>query len=385
MFSTMTRNLAFVTNYCPHYRLGFFERFEARLEGKFNSRIFFTDQKDGWKAYGDFEYEVLPRWKPKIHYEVTPTTFVRLWQYDPEVIISGPVDRFAAHASYLYAKVTDTPFILWTGEWTLPKTTLRTVTFPLIKRIYYGADSIAVYGPHIRDYLTDLAVDCDKIHLAWNTTDIEYFQNPTKEEEQLLREQLEIPDNAPVALYVGRHTKEKGLEYLIDAFREVVNAVNPTPYLLLVGDGNRKNKLMKRAKDLDTVLFPGYVDNRELRPYYGLADGFVLPSIQTEIFREPWGLVVTEAMAAGTPVVTTGSVGIAAAGVVQDGTNGYIVPERNSSVLADRLKQILSDPDLQRQMGDAAAEVITEYDYDKMVDGFMAAINGALNKSAQSS
>ncbi len=371
----MTRNLAFVTNYCPHYRTGFFERLEARLEGKFNSRVFFTDQKDGWKAYGDFEYEVLPRWKPREHYEVAPTTFVRLWQYDPDVIVSGPVDRFAAHASYLYAKATDTPFALWTGEWTLPKTTLRTVTFPLIKRIYHGADSIAVYGPHIRDYLTDLGVDSDKIHLAWNTTDIEYFQNPTEEEVQTLREQLEIPENAPVALYVGRHTKEKGLEYLIDAFREVVDSVDPTPYLLVVGDGNRRDALESRADDLDTVHFPGYVDNRDLRPYYGLADVFVLPSIQTEIFREPWGLVVTEAMAAGTPVVTSSTVGIAAAGVVQDGRNGYIVPERNATVLADRIERVLADQSVQAELGDAAATDIMQYDYDKMVDGFVTAID----------
>lgn len=374
----MTRNLSFVTNYCPHYRTRFFEHLETRLEGKFNSKVFFTDQKDGWKAYGDFEYEVLPRLKPRDHYEIAPTLFARLWQYDPDVIVSGPVDRFAAHASYLYAKATDTPFVLWTGEWTLPKTTLRTVTFPLIKRVYYGADSIAVYGPHIRDYLIDLGVDQNKIHLAWNTTDIEQFQNPTKNEVQALRNQLNIPENAPIVLYVGRHTKEKGLEYLIDAFQDIVNSVTPTPYLLLVGDGDRRDELERQAADLETVCFPGYVDNTDLRPYYGLADVFVLPSIQTEIFREPWGLVVTEAMASGTPVITSSEVGVAAAGVVQDGRNGYIVPERNSRVLADRIERVLTDKSAQVELGEVAATNIIEYDYDKMVDGFIAAIDSVL-------
>lgn len=373
----MPKKLAFVTHQCPHYRTGFFERFEDRLT--LDSKVFFTDHKQGWRAYGDFDYEVIPHWDPREHYEFAPSVFHRLWQYDPDVIVSGPVEQFAAHASYLYAKVTGTPFVLWTGEWTVPKTTLRTVTFPLIRRIYHGADSIAVYGPHIRDYVTDLGIDQEKIHLAWNTTDIEYFRNPDEDDAKELHDQLEIPEGAPVALYVGRHVKEKGLEYLIDAFRELVDKIEPTPYLLLVGDGDRRNDLEKRANDLETVLFPGYVENEDLPPYYGVADVFVLPSIQTEIFREPWGLVVTEAMASGTPVITTSQVGIAAAGVVQDGENGFIVPERNASVLGNRLERLLTDESLREKMGDSASEVISEYDYDRMIDGFMSAIQEALD------
>jgi glycosyltransferase involved in cell wall biosynthesis len=341
--------------------------------------VLFTDQKEGWKSYSNFNYKIVPHWNPTQNYELAPIVFKQLFEYDPDIIVSGPVEQFAAHASYLYAKVTRTPFVLWTGEWTVPKTTLRTVTFPLIRRIYRGADSIAVYGPHIRDYVTDLGIDRDKIHLAWNTTDVEYFRNPSEEDAAALRDRLDIPEDAPVALYVGRHVKEKGLEYLIDAFRELVDDVEPTPYLLLVGDGDRRDQLEERAEDLDTVLFPGYVENEDLPPYYGLADVFVLPSVQTEIFREPWGLVVTEAMASGTPVVTSSQVGIAAAGVVQDGENGYIVPERNPSALADRLERLLTDAELREEMGNRAAETITEYDYDTMVDGFVSAIEDALD------
>lgn len=374
----MTDRLAFVTYFCPHYRIGFFERFEERLRGRLDTKVFFTDHKDRWQEYGDFDYEVLSRFKPRESYEVAPAIFYRLWRYDPDVIVSGPVEQFAAHASYLYAKATGTAFVLWTGEWTLPKTTLRTTTFPLIRRIYRGADSVAVYGPHIRDYVADLGVDPEKVHLAWNTTDIDRFRDPNSDTVRRLRDDLEIPENAPVALYVGRHVKEKGLEYLIDAFRDIADGIEPTPYLVLVGDGDRKEKLERQASDLGTVLFPGYVENEDLAPYYGLADVFVLPSIQTEIFREPWGLVVTEAMASGTPVVTTGEVGIAAAGVVRDGENGYIVPERNPTVLADRLDRLLTNEELRREMGETAQNVISEYDYDRMVDGFESAIDDAL-------
>ena len=375
----MAGKLAFVTYYCPHYRVGFFELLEERLGGDIDPKVFFTDHKKNWQEYGDFDYDVLPRLKPRESYEFTPAIFYRLWKYDPDVIVSGPVEQFAAHASYLYAKITGTPFVLWTGEWTLPKTNLRTITFPLIRQIYDGADSIAVYGPHIRDYVTDLGVDRDKIHLAWNTTDIEYFRNPSEDGVRELRDQLGIPEDVPVALYVGRHVKEKGLEYLIDGFREIVDEIEPSPCLIVVGDGDRRAELEERAADLNTVIFPGYVENKDLRPYYGLADVFVLPSIQTEIFREPWGLVVTEAMASRTPVITTSEVGIAAAGVVEDGVNGYIIPERNPTVLADRLERLLTDEELQGEMGENAEKIILEFDYDKMVDGFIAAVDDAFD------
>ncbi|WP_348611345.1 glycosyltransferase family 4 protein [Halobaculum rarum] len=377
----MTQKLAFVTDKCPHYRTGFFERLEERLADRFEMTVFFTDEKEGWQAYGDFSYRSLWNTRLREHYEFAPTVFYLLKQYDPDLIVSGPVEQFAGHAAYLYSQVFAIPFVLWTGEWNVPKTTLRTVTFPLIRRIYRGADSIAVYGPHIKDYITDLGIDPDKIHIAWNTTDIDYFATATDVDTESLRDELGIPTDAQVILYVGRHVKEKGLNYLIEAYREYSDNTDATPYLLLVGDGDLKEEYMDQAADLDTVLFPGYVDNEELPRYYRLSDVFVLPSIQTEEFREPWGLVVSEAMASGTPVIATSQVGVAAAGVVKDGINGFIVPERNPRVLSERLERILGDDELRREMGSAAQETISSYDYDRMVDGFVGAIDDAIGRS----
>lgn len=374
----MAESLAFITNYCPHYRTGFFERFDARLAPSFDCTVYFTDAKTEWQAYGSFDYRSLKNIDLHPHYRIAPTLLYHLWRQDPDVIVGGPLEQFAGQASYLYAKLTGTPFVLWTGEWRLPQTTLRTTTFPLINRIYHGADALAVYGPHIRDYVTDLGVDPEHVHIAWNTTDVERFKNPDPDAITSVRDSLDIPQDAPVVMFVGRHVKEKGLEFLIEAFRMVVEEVEPNPYLILVGDGDRHDELRKRATDLETVLFPGYVDNDELPPYYGLADVFVLPSILTEEFREPWGLVVNEAMGAGIPVIATSEVGAAAAGMIKDGENGYIVPERNSTVLADRISRILSDPSVRKEMAAAASETIEKYDFDRMVDGFEDAIMDAM-------
>jgi len=249
--------------------------------------------------------------------------------------------------------------------------------------MYHGADALVVYGPHIREYVTDLGVNPGDVHIAWNTTDIDRFSDPDPNSISDVRESLAIPADAPVAIFVGRHVKEKGLEYLVDAFREGVDEVKPTPYLLLVGDGDRHNALRDQATDLETIRFPGFIQNDQLPSYYGLADVFVLPSIFTTEFREPWGLVVNEAMASETPVIATSEVGAAAAGVVQDGKNGYIVPERNIEVLTDRLVRLLSNPKKRREMGQYASETIEDYDFDRMVDGFEDAILHACDRNSE--
>lgn len=369
-------DIAFVTEFCPPYRTGFFEQFAQR----FDVEYFFCNQKESWREYGDFEYTEVSGVDLRERYRVAPALFGYLLKKRPDLIIGSPVEGFGGQASYLYARMTNTPFVLWTGEWHLPLTTLRTLTFPLIKRIYGGADSIAVYGPHIAEYLADLGVDREKIAVSWNTVANAGFEDPGAERRSEIRRDWGIPEEAPVVLYVGRHVHEKGIQYLNDGFRSATAEMDTEPYLLVVGDGPLRKRLEAEADGLDTVVFTGYVDNDDLSGYYSLADVFVLPSIQTDVFREPWGLVVNEAMSAGTPVIATGQVGAAAAGVVRDGENGYIVPERNATVIADRLTTLLTDRELAQEMGARAKDTISEYDYDRMVDGFETAIETALQR-----
>jgi glycosyltransferase involved in cell wall biosynthesis len=368
--------IAFVTEFCPPYRTGFFERFAQR----FDVEYFFCNQNDSWRAYGDFAYTEVSGIDVRERYRVAPALFGYLFKKRPDLIIGSPVEGFGGQASYLYARITNTPFVLWTGEWHLPLTTLRTTTFPLIRRLYRGADAITVYGPHIEEYLSELGVDDEKISVGWNTVDAEKFTNPGPNRRREILDDMGIPEDAPVALYVGRHVKAKGLEDLVNAFEKATSVMDETPYLVLVGDGPLRQKLVNQASGMPNVVFPGYVKNDDLAGYYAIADVFALPSIQTHIFREPWGLVVNEAMSSGTAIIATNQVGASAAGVVQDGENGFVIPERNVSVLCEKLVKILSDSALAREMGASAAETIAEYDYDRMVDGFETAIETATRK-----
>ncbi len=269
--------------------------------------------------------------------------------------------------------------MLWTGEWHLPLTTLRTVTFPLVRQIYSRSDAIAVYGPHIREYLSNFGVAEEKISIAWNTVDTDKFENFDQADVARLRERWNIADDAVVIMFVGRLVAEKGIKYLIDAYEEAQEKTDRETCLLIVGDGDRPTELTQRADGIQNVVFTGYVNNDGLPEYYALADTFVLPSIITAEFREPWGLVVNEAMSSGTPVITTGQVG--AANIIENGENGFIVPERNVENLTDRLIAIFENPEIAMKLGERAKKDIQAYDYERMFSGLDHAVQTALKRS----
>ena len=115
-----------------------------------------------------------------------------------------------------------------------------------------------------------------------------------------------------------------------------------------------------------------------------LADLFVLPSVTMPTGKEPWGLVVNEAMNQGLPVIATEAVGAAAGGLVQPGVNGFIVPERDSEALAQAMRRILGDENLRRQMSHNARQIVTGWDNQRMVKGFEEAIDYAVRRNGRS-
>ena len=88
----------------------------------------------------------------------------------------------------------------------------------------------------------------------------------------------------------------------------------------------------KRARAPIVAL--GRLEPRALRDVYAASDVLVVPSIATRTFREPWGLVVNEAMNQGLAVISSDAVGAAAGGLVRDGVNGLIVPAGDAAALA---------------------------------------------------
>jgi glycosyltransferase involved in cell wall biosynthesis len=117
-----------------------------------------------------------------------------------------------------------------------------------------------------------------------------------------------------------------------------------------------------------------------LRDIYAAADVLVVPSIPTRTFREPWGLVVNEAMNRKLPVIASDAVGAVAGGLVRDGHNGLVVPAGNARALAGAMRRLATDAPLRIRLGAAGERDVQAYTHDAWAGGFVRAL-GSLGVS----
>ena len=108
----------------------------------------------------------------------------------------------------------------------------------------------------------------------------------------------------------------------------------------------------------------------EVRNFYASADVLIVPSIPTRTFREPWGLVVNEAMNQGLPVIASDAVGAAAGGLVRDERNGLIVPAGNAEALTASILRLQGDAGSRAGMGAAARRDVAEFTFEAWAEGF---------------
>ena len=170
------------------------------------------------------------------------------------------------------------------------------------------------------------------------------------------KESLRLDSQCHIVGAVGRFREEKGQDMLIQAMAIVVQSV-PDVCLLLVGDGPDRGKLQKLSQDFglyDNVYWAGQIDPAAVIPYYAVMDVVVVPSR-----FEGFGLTAAEAMAAGLPVVASNVDGLCE--VVKHEETGYLVPPENSELLADRIIDLLADPDKAVDMGQAGRERAEHY------------------------
>ena len=164
-----------------------------------------------------------------------------------------------------------------------------------------------------------------------------------------LRQSLAIPDDAPVLLFMGRITVDKGVRELLQAF-EMLKAAASDAHLVFVGRFDSESGVagaimpgdIGRLRDTHVV---GYTETPE--SYLAIADILCLPS-----YREGFGTVVIEAAAMGVPTVGTDIYGLSDA--VVHGETGLLVPPRNVAELASALARLLADKSLRTNMGAAA-------------------------------
>lgn len=149
----------------------------------------------------------------------------------------------------------------------------------------------------------------------------------------------------PLVIYVGRMTTQKGPDLLLEAVPTVLRDFPATKFVF-IGDGYMRSQLEKRAKELNVshaVRFTGYIPNEWKTKLMKAANCVVVPSR-----NEPFGIVVLEAWACGTPVIATNGTG-AAELIWHDVTGLRVYPSPNS--IAWGIKAVIKNPEHARWMG----------------------------------
>ncbi len=156
----------------------------------------------------------------------------------------------------------------------------------------------------------------------------------------------------------GRLVTLKGIEYLLAA-AAMLRREFPTLRVEIAGSGPERRKLDEAVAQSGlggSVKFLGWID--DLSSVLGRWDIFVMPSLE-----EGFPIAALDAMAAGLPVVASAVGGVPE--LIEDGKAGWLVPPQDAEALADRLRPLLSDPDLRLSMGSAG--------YARVRDHFSAA------------
>lgn len=166
----------------------------------------------------------------------------------------------------------------------------------------------------------------------------------------------------PVLLFVGRIQPLKGLDVAVETLAALRRS---DATLLVVGGASgtegatelaRVNALAESLGVSGQIRFVEPQPHHLLATYYRAADVVLVPSRS-----ESFGLVALEASACGTPVVATAVGGLLS--LVEDGVNGYLVPERDGHLFAKRVAQILADAQLARAMGVSAVRRSAAYSW----------------------
>lgn len=246
------------------------------------------------------------------------------------------------------------------------------------RRLVHEVDRIVAATEHERRLLDQVyGVPRDRVEVIPLGVDRERFRPRAQLDARIA---LGIDPRAQVLLAVGRIEPLKGLDILIESLAQMPG--RERLQLLIVGGDERAEReigrlrAVARAAGVDALVrFVGSVPHEEIGTYYNAADVVVVPS-----FYESFGLVATEAMASGVPVVASRVGGLTS--TVADGRSGYLIPWRCPGPFAEKIDLLLENRPLREALGAAAARSMERYEWSAVASGLTGLYASLLRERA---
>lgn len=222
----------------------------------------------------------------------------------------------------------------------------------MLRRIGAQSDQLTYLGEFTRGAVANALLREDHSKLIHLPPGVDLTRFKPGQKSAQLQRQWELKD-CPVIVSIGRLVPRKGSDQLIKALPEVLDKF-PKTKLLLVGTGSYQKKLERLTRKLkveQSVIFTGRIDHQLLPDYYRLGDIFAAPcrSRFGGLEVEGLGIVYLEASACGIPVIAGKSGG--APDAILDGKTGLLVNGRDHHDVSAALITLLTDEKLSQQMG----------------------------------
>jgi glycosyltransferase involved in cell wall biosynthesis len=187
---------------------------------------------------------------------------------------------------------------------------------------------------------------------------------------------------SPVLMAAGALKPRKGYHTTLEALPQV-RARYPDVHYYLVGDDQDRKYVAGLRQTIDRLglqqnaTITGIIDDAYLDALYQRADAYVHPAENSGGAFEGFGLTYLEANAYGKPVV--GTLDCGAEDAIDDGDNGYLVPQRDPAAVAEAVLRILDDPKAARAMGERGRQRARGRDWSHVVDEYLAIYDRVLD------
>lgn len=219
------------------------------------------------------------------------------------------------------------------------------------KKYANKADQVIVPTDSVKKIVEKWGVKNKNLEVISSGVDEKQLANPDRE---LVRKKYSIADDEILLVVVTRLTKEKNMEFLLEAVAQVLEQ-NQKVKFLVVGDGDLSDKLKNIAVEkvvAGQVIFPGFILNENKKDYYSAGDIFVFASKS-----ETQGMIISEAMYLGLPIVAVNGPGVR--DLVENDVTGILVKE-DSVEFSQAVLRLFGNPNLRKEFAKNGEKIVKE-------------------------
>jgi glycosyltransferase involved in cell wall biosynthesis len=232
--------------------------------------------------------------------------------------------------------------------------TTGNLTSNLERNALKWADAITVISKEAHEYYTKLGFKTIQIPNAIN------LKNLPQDEDRRFEKQI---------IFVGRLSKEKGTETIIEVSKKLPNDIN----LLIVGSGPESEKIKKLSETLNNIHYLGYQTHENSIKLIRGSDILIQPSLHEGI-----STTILEAMACKTPIIASNVGGNKE--LILDNQNGFLINPESADEIIKKITMILENKLLAKKFGEKSFELIKNYEWSKIGQKYLELYQSLLDE-----